>query len=330
MPFFMMENFDSYTSISQMAGKWGNYSGLLIAGRGPSGKALNGRCARYIPWSISVTVGFACKLSLVRTGATSLVTVGLPSSFPYTWSISFVLGVDFCGRLYVAALGQYSIPSQSPIQCIGSPGSTPQGWSYVEFSATNPGAGGVTLRARVNGMDVLDATFMGSGSWSSGITAVSLAQGLSSYDHVFDDVYILGEERFLGDIRPATLLPNSDGSSLEWLPSVPESPHYQMVLGGTGYVYSEELDKLDLWGVEDLPPGTHVPFANPVLHAQSSEGSTTIVPSCLIGGELVEFPAAILGTSAQQVTMPMSSSPSGGPLTAWDINEMQIGARRIL
>jgi hypothetical protein len=199
-------------------------------------------------------------------------------------------------------------------------------WYFIEFYAINIGMGGISMSVRVNGEDVLSASVLKGGTWPMGFSCCLIDGGWQ------DDVYIATGSYFLGDMRLATLRPNEDGSLSEWEPSVPGSPHYQMVRNLENNVYTMDLEKTDMWGFDDLSPGLPAKVVNAVLRASSSPGSTTtIVPTFLISGELVEWYPVEMDASIRNIVCSMIVNPvTGTYFNTSQINDMQIGARRIL
>jgi hypothetical protein len=316
MSFLFMESFDSYSVASDLAAKWGAWDPFCSfgVGRGGTGKASNGWKAVFFPTSTLVGVGAA-----IRWDGSGIGTVGVGG--PSSWTVRATLDCDSEGRLGLTASANGTKYSDA-----SPPVLTRDEWYFIEFYAINMGMGGISMSVRVNGEDVLSASVLFGGTWPMGFNCFRLEGGWQ------DDVYLATGSYFLGDLRLATLRPNEDGSLSEWEPSVPGSPHYQMVRNLENNVYTMDLEKTDMWGFDDLSPGLPAKVVNAVLRASSSpDSTTTIVPTFLISGELVEWYPVEMDANVRNIVCSMVVNPvTGTYFNTSQINDMQVGARRIL
>jgi len=315
MSWLFMDSFDTYNTGDDLAQRWdawATYIGI-VSGRA-GGKAVNDWTAKYLPVSTVYVVGAAIRWSYGK-----LITVGFPTGFPYDWSLKLTLSATDEGRLYVTD-GSKSSEASDALLTSGE-------WYYVEFRATNFGMGGMSGEVRINGEYVYTGNILRGGTWPMGFGCVLIAQ-------VHDDVYAYGGVNFLGDMRHAILRPDGSGSSNQWLPSDGSSPTYQMVddetLNTQDYAYAENLEDLDLWTLPDVPFNAEIRGVKLRLVASARMGETSkIVPAVLASGEVCEGPPIDLDQDWATYDWDLALNPATGyPFGAWEVNELQIGARR--
>jgi hypothetical protein len=316
MSWLFMDSFDTYNTRDDLAQRWDawlSYVGI-VSGRA-GGKAVNDWTAKYLPVSTVYVVGAAIQWSYG-----DLITVGFPASFPFSWSLKLTLSATDEGRLWVTDGTRSSQASEQPLITAGE-------WYYVEFRATNFGMGGMSGEVRINGEYVYAGSFLRGGTWPMGF-------GCALIWGTHDDVYAYGGVNFLGDMRHAILRPDGSGSSSQWLPSDGSSPTYQMVddetLNTQDYAYGENLEDLDLWTLPDVPFNAEIRGVKLRLVAGARMGETSkIVPAVLASGEVCEGPPIDLDQNWATYDWDLALNPATGyPFGAWEVNEMQIGARR--
>jgi len=170
-------------------------------------------------------------------------------------------------------------------------------WYYLEIDAEFTGTTSVTCAAslRINGH--VEAT--GSGTVSGGVTA----GGLLSYPvdtsghpsgnvHVwtgptgggiggsgwFDDLYVKNAAGYYGDIRIVPLVPNGEGTTLQWTPDL-GTVHYDRVNtipeDLTKWLESNTVGNIDTWNWQDCPSFTGtIPAINISILADKDDEGT--------------------------------------------------------
>lgn len=213
----------------------------------------------------------------------------------------------------------------------------PNGWAYVEMSATIADSGGRVI-VKINGAVAIDFTGdTKNAGTSTMIDSISLHGALNTSGTQYDDVYIcngLGTKNndFLGDQRVVTRAPNAPGSASGFTSSS-GGPNWDNVneipASIADYNASSVPGTRDLYEFENLPNNiTQVAGVQLVTMSVKTDAGDAFVKNVLSsGGSTVVGPPVAVATDLSSATTQYENNPSTS--AAWTVaavNALQGGA----
>lgn len=196
---------------------------------------------------------------------------------------------------------------------------------------------------KINDAEVINYTGATSGTTAT-VDSFQMTQGATSSAgrSFMDDLWVCDEvdatatqgrpnNAFLGDLAVVTLLPSSDGDTIQWTPStgsnyaaVDENP-----VNSTDYVSTSTSTNRDLYAMTDLPGNATTVFAvRTSVYAQKSDaGSSSIQITAKENATTTPAAANALSTSWTAIHDPiLAVRPSDSGLwTVSDVNSLQVG-----
>lgn len=159
----------------------------------------------------------------------------------------------------------------------------------------------------------------------------SAANGSLYYDDiVIHDTSGTSNNSWPGGVKCILLLPNGDGSTLQWTPT-PSGTHYTTVddapPSGTDYLQAGSTGLVDELNFADLPAAAatvRAVVAQAWALKKSTSSPTTLALGLKIGGTNYYSPNKTLGTSQTFVQHIWNDNPAGGSFTVSVVNAAQL------
>lgn len=315
-----VDSFDTYNA-TNMYSKWTSSSGLVIGASGrrgtsaaqlTSGNLMTKTLDNQVTW----IVGVAYKFNTFAT-AGDIITLldGATIQAALRLNADFTLSVTRGGAGAGVVLGTTTFLLVQDV------------YYYIELKVTIDNTTG-SAEVRIDELSKLSLSNVDTQNSANAYASTVKLGVVGAANHYFDDLYICdgsgtANNNFLGTCQVDALLPNAEGTNLQWTPST-GTLHYAVVdespPNTTDYVSDAVAANRDSWNYPALPAITNpsVIGVQLILVAQKDDtGARSIKPLCKSGATTNVLAAQALNTAWTAHLGIWETNPNTA--TAWTI-----------
>ncbi len=205
-------------------------------------------------------------------------------------------------------------------------------WYYIELLIAVNGASG-SCALHVNGVQEVAPTTSNFGTSNIG-TVIMNTLNVAGGDSFWDDIYMVDNSTFLGDVRVETIWPDGDGASSAWTPSTGTS-HSALVdettpNGDTDYVSSSNPGDVDLYTFGNLSSTVAIIHAVQKTLTFRKEDSAVRQIRAVTRQGSTNYDGTVVGTASTTYAMVSeidNLDPTGASWTVANVNADQWGVK---